>query len=377
MREASFVSAGVAMIAVTYGLARSAYGLFVPELREEFGLSSEAVGMIGAGSYVSYCFGIAVAAVASSRLGPRFVVVAAGLVAVAGMAGISAAVSPWMLAVGVLAAGISTGLASPPLADAVAGTLAPESQNRAQTFMNSGTGFGVMLSGPVALLAAGEWRLAWLAFAMIGAVVTVWSGFVVPGGKPRTADETMRFSIFWLVCPRSAPLFASAFAMGVSVSAYWTFSRDLVVHAGLSQFTSTVFWVVIGVSGIVGAATGDLVTRFGLRKVLPFSLLAVTAATGLLAAAPGNPVSVFNSAALFGAAHILITGLLLLWAVEIFRDRPSAGLGAAFLLLSAGQATGSIAAGMLAGWIGLEATFAVSASVAAATALIKPRPEKG
>jgi hypothetical protein len=36
------------MIAVTYGLARFAYGLFLPEMRESLGLSETILGLIGA-----------------------------------------------------------------------------------------------------------------------------------------------------------------------------------------------------------------------------------------------------------------------------------------------------------------------------------------
>jgi hypothetical protein len=38
------VAPGLAMIAVTYGLARFAYGLFLPEMRQAFGLSETVLG---------------------------------------------------------------------------------------------------------------------------------------------------------------------------------------------------------------------------------------------------------------------------------------------------------------------------------------------
>lgn len=46
------VAPGLAMIAVTYGLARFAYGLFLPEMHQAFSLSEAVLGLIGAGSYV-------------------------------------------------------------------------------------------------------------------------------------------------------------------------------------------------------------------------------------------------------------------------------------------------------------------------------------
>src|ERR671918_2558805 len=72
------VAPGLAMIAVTYGLARFAYGLFLPEMRESLDLSESVLGLIGAGSYAGYCFAVLGALVFTSRAGPRFMAVAAG-----------------------------------------------------------------------------------------------------------------------------------------------------------------------------------------------------------------------------------------------------------------------------------------------------------
>jgi hypothetical protein len=52
------VAPGLAMIAVTYGLPRFAYGLFLPEMRESLGLSDSVLGLIGAGSYAGYCLAV-------------------------------------------------------------------------------------------------------------------------------------------------------------------------------------------------------------------------------------------------------------------------------------------------------------------------------
>ena len=107
------------MIALTYGLARFAYGLFLPEMRESLDLSESALGLIGAASYAGYCFAILGALVFTSRTGPRFMAVAAGAVAVVGMAAVAGAPTAWVLALGVVVAGSSSGLASPPMGEAV------------------------------------------------------------------------------------------------------------------------------------------------------------------------------------------------------------------------------------------------------------------
>jgi fucose permease len=88
------VAPGLGMIAVTYGLARFAYGLFLPEMREVFDLSESVLGLIGADSYAGYCVTILIALMFTSRTGPRFMAVAAGVVAVVGMASVAGAPRP-------------------------------------------------------------------------------------------------------------------------------------------------------------------------------------------------------------------------------------------------------------------------------------------
>ena len=383
-RIAWLVAPGLALIAVTYGLARFAYGLFLPEMRESLHLSDATLGLIGAGSYAGYCLAVIGALVLTSRCGPRLMAIAAGTAAVVGMAAIAGAPTGWVLALGVLVAGSSSGLASPPMGEAVAASLREEGQDRANALINSGTSIGVALSGPAALLAAEQWRAAWAAFALVGGAVVVWNAIAMPpkpagddppGGAAQT--DGRRLSVRYLVAPRSVPLFAAATGVGFASAAYWTFSRDLVVRFGdLSGASSTIFWIVIGVAGLAGGLAGDLVRRFGLAGAFRASVLSMAAAIGLLAAAPGAQLWAYSSAALFGSTYIMLTGLILVWSVSVFRELPSAGLGAAFLLIAVGQVFGTLAAGALAGVVGLVVTFWASAGVAVAAALIGPRTEQ-
>src|SRR5215210_4837959 len=174
------VAPGLAMIAITYGLARFAYGLFLPEMRESLDLSESILGLIGAGSYVGYCFAVLGALMFTSRAGPRFMAVAAGVVAVVGMATVASAPTAWVLALGVLVAGSSSGLASPPMGEAVACSIRSDLQDRANALINSGTSVGVALSGPAALFLTGQWRIAWAVFTLVGCAVLVWNAVVMP-----------------------------------------------------------------------------------------------------------------------------------------------------------------------------------------------------
>jgi predicted MFS family arabinose efflux permease len=391
MSTARLVPPGLALIAVTYGLARFAYGLFLPDMREAFELPSALLGTIGALSYVGYCAAIVVSLAFTSLTGPRLMALDAGAVAVVGMAAVAAAPAAWVLALGVLVAGSSTGLASPPMGEAVARSIRDGLQDRANALINSGTSAGVALSGPAALILAGQWRIAWAVFALVGLAVLVWNAVVMPreavaarvereDGEPNEDGSGTRLSFSYLVGarvrPRSVPLFAVALGLGFASAAYWTFSRELVVQAGgLDQTGSTLFWTVIGISGLAGGAAGDLARRFGIAIVLRGALLAMSASMALLAIFPGMLPVAYASAALFGSTYILLTGVVLIWSVSIFREIPSAGLGAGFLLIAIGQMVGSPVAGILAGATSLAAAFVSFAVVALLTACVRPHPE--
>src|SRR5687767_6533152 len=146
------VAPGLAMIAITYGLARFAYGLFLPEMRESLDLSELVLGLIGAGSYAGYCFAVLGALVFTSRTGPRFMAVAAGAVAVVGGGCVGSGVG-----VGGLPAGGArrrgqgrpgrTGApAAPPRGGAGARAGAEDHERGATALINGGTKRGVALT---------------------------------------------------------------------------------------------------------------------------------------------------------------------------------------------------------------------------------------
>jgi hypothetical protein len=94
----------------------------------------------------------------------------------------------------------------------------------------------------------------------------------------------------------------------------------------------------------------------------------------LLAAAPGVLPLAYTSAALFGSTYIMLTGVVLVWSVTVFRERPSAGIGAGFLLISVGQVVASPVAGALTGVTNLTTAFFSFAALAMLTTCARPHP---
>ncbi|WP_435106550.1 MFS transporter [Arhodomonas sp. AD133] len=366
------VPAGMALIGVTYGLARFAYGLFLPDMRADVGLSPALAGAIGGGSYAGYCIAIVTAALLSTRFGPRPIACLAGVVATGGMALIALGQTPAVLAAGVLIAGMSTGFSSPPMADAVARLIDTQQQPRANALINSGTCAGIVISGPAALLAMGQWREAYWAFTVMAFAATVWIAAAAPrrGETRHREPEREGDALPWraLLRPRAAALMLAAAAMGFASAVYWTFAGELVVQRqDLAAGLANLVWVVIGIGGLAGAAAGDLVQRFGINAVHGGSLLALAVASCLLVLVSAGGAGVLVSAMLFGAAYIMLTGVYLVWGVRVYADRPAIGIGLPFLMIAVGQALGSPVAGQLIEAFGYRAAFVAFALVAVLT----------
>lgn len=376
MSPARLIPAGLAIVAATYGLARYTYGLFVPDIQQDLGVSTATLGVIASGSYAGYLVATVFGSAISGVVGPRLPVILGGLAAALGMAMMALAEDVTLFACGVILAGTSPGLAYPPLSDAVMRLIAEPRQNRTYAVINSGTSVGVILAAPAALLAASDWRMAWMGFAIFAAVATVWNAFLMPSGGYRCRHGTALPSLHWrwFLGESSTRLFTAAAVFGIATAVYWTFAVDLLVRAGgMAENQSRLFWLLIGAAGLLGGAAGDLVRRIGLRRTFRSGVTAVTLAIAVPAIWPEATGLAYVSGLVFGAGFILVTGLFGIWSVHVFHDRPSAGFGATFFLISGGQLVGPALAGLVASHAGLAHAFLGAAAGCAVAVLLGPR----
>lgn len=370
--------AGFAATAVAYGPARVGYGLFVPDFRRDFGLSTGAAGLIGSGLQAGYLLALAATALLVVRLGPRLLVAAGGASAVLGMLIVALAPAVPSLAVGIVLAGMSAGFSWSPYNDLARDFVPERSRDRVLSAVSTGTTLGIAASGLVALatVAGGlPWRAAWLAFVAGAAVSAALNVLVLPSGQAggRGREPDARSSLWWFFGRGSAPLFAAAFTFGAVNAFYWSFNADLVSSAGVSlPNAGPVLYVVLGLAGFVGLLTGDLVDRLGLGGTLRVTVLCLGLGAGLLGLTPGSLAAAGVSAVLYGAGVMLMSALLSLWSSSVFRDRPSAGFTAALLFFGVGGVVGPVALGTLAGVLGLGAAFLVAAVVILLTLPLRP-----
>jgi predicted MFS family arabinose efflux permease len=373
--------AGFFATAVAFGPARNGYGLFLPDIRREFGLSTELLGFMASGLYGGYLLALSAVGLLAARVGPRPLVMAGGVSAGLGMMLVAFAPNAWILAVGVVLAGTSAGWSWAPYNDAVGRTVPDALREHTLSVISTGTTFGIMVTGLVALLTVVGgmgWRIGWVAFAATALAATILNGLLLPGGRYE-ADETSsnrRAVRRWFLRAEAAPLFAVALSFGIVNSVYWSFAVDLISGAGgFSWEVGPLFYVVMGMAGFIGLFTGDAVVRFGLRWVLITILASLSLATFLIGVAPEWWPAVGVSAILFGMDTMLMSALLSIWSSSVFDERPSAGFSVTLFLFGIGSIVGPAAAGIFADQFGLKGVFLGSAALALVTSAVRPAKE--
>lgn len=357
---------GFGLIAVCYGFARFAFGLFLPQINADLSLGSTLAGLISGGSFLGYCLAIVASATLTERIGARAVAVGAAFVAAVGMAGIAAAPTALWLAGAVILAGSSTGLASPPMAAAVAAAVRSDRQDRINTAINAGTSAGVVLSGPVAVAIGGQWRLAFAGFAAVAVVLALATAITMPStqGSARAARGLPPLT------SALARLVIASFLMGIASTALWSFGGQLVtLRLGWGVTEISMLWIATGAAGIAGAWAGILVARFGIDRIHRAFLGAM--AVGILTAGStvATPATALIGGSLFGAAYVMLTGVYLVWGVTALPNRPATGLMIGFLTIAVGQTAGAPVFGLLMDRLGADYAVVAFAIISIAAGL--------
>lgn len=367
----NLVAAAFTLTALSYGLARFAYGLLLPQMRAALSLDVSAAGWIGSGAFIAYCVGIIFTFYYSGKLSSRAIALAAGLAATVGMGLVFMASSGWTLGAGIALAGLSTGLTSPPLAVAVTRQFTGKERPKANAVINAGTAAGIMFSGAAALVASGTWRELYALFTVIGSAVTVWLWFAIPPHTKSEAAEGFRLSM--LTRPGVSALCISAFIMGLASTAIWTFGADILrSQFGFTDSYIGWVWIALGAAGISGSFTGVLTNRFGTGRIHVFALLMMAVAIIGLSAASVSPASGFAAMSLFGAAYIVSSGVYLIQGINLLPDRPDLGLGIPFLMLAIGQSVGTPLFSAALEWMGAIGALALFAVTAGLAMIIRP-----
>ncbi|RJL35338.1 YbfB/YjiJ family MFS transporter [Bailinhaonella thermotolerans] len=348
------------------GLARFAFGLLLPAMREDLHWSLTQAGVMSAANGLGYLAGALVTAAlvrrvggaAAFRWGMALTAVALAATAVSGH-------YPALLAARA-AAGV-TGAVVFITGGVIASRISARASSGAPIVVYfAGTGLGIVLSGAAVPALGAHWRAAWLGLGLAAGLATLvsWTAAGPGGEEPAAATGRARLLPLWRVV-LAYLLFAAGYITYITFLSAYLAER----HAPLAQVTLT--WTALGAAVVAAPALWSRpITRWRGGRALA-ALLALLAGGAALALASPAPPVVLASAIVYGATFMGVPAAV---TALVRAGTPPAGwtatLAAFTTVFAVGQTAGPWIAGVLADHTSTDATLAWTAILCAAAAAI-------
>lgn len=348
------------------GLARFAYGLLVPAMREDLGWSLAEAGAMSTANGLGYLLGALVAAVVVRRLGTAaafrwgMVLTAVALAATAisddylalltarAVAGAAGAVV--FITGGVIASRIATRVSS----------------GAPITVYFAGTGLGIVFSGATIPALEDHWHIAWIGLSVAAGLATVvsWTAARTDEDAPAATAGRARVRPVWRTA-LAYVLFATGYITYITFLSAYLADR----HAPITQVV--LVWTSLGLAVMAAPALWSRpITDWPGARALATLLGILSAGAALALVAPAPPV-ILASAIIYGATFMGVPAAV---TALIRGDTPpadwTATLAAFTMLFAAGQTVGPWIAGILADHTSTEATLVWTAVLCAVAAVI-------
>lgn len=350
-QRAKVLSAGIASLLLSLGVARFAYTPLLPVMQEQAGLGVTAAGWLAAVNYAGYLTGAGVAAVISDlvlkdrlyRVGMVLALVTTPMMALTThevLWGVSRYLAGLGSAAGML---LGTGL--------ILNWLIRQDHRSELGIHFAGIGLGIALAASVVevLHRAWDWREQWYAFTVIGLLL------IVPALRwfPKPARDThTRSGTRMLDRPPSALYFrlfvAAYFCAGFGYVIGATFMVAIVEDLPGLAGRGNLAFLVIGLGAAPASVYWDLVARrFGDLDtlVLAGGLQVVGIALPVVV---GGLVPTLVGALLFGSTFVGMVSLVLTMAGRFYPTRPARMMGKMTLSYGVAQIVGPAITGWLA-----------------------------
>lgn len=364
---------GMLCTLVTVVFARLAYGLILPSMRADLGLTYAQAANLGTVTAIGYLTVLLYAGVFAGRYGGRKAILLGLAFASAGFSGLSISAAYGWLMLFMVLLGFGTAFTFTPLISLLGGWY-PEQRGTVIGFANSGVGIGMLISGAIvpALTESDPtdgWRQVWMVFAISTAFVGLLVALFLRNPPNRQNTGSLKQGL--LSVYRSPHVLVMGLIYGI---------------VGLTYIVQTLFMYSFALASEVAAITaGQLVALMGLISVFSGPAWGVAAdrighanalVICMVMAMLGNLLPVIWPVTTVFALHYVLIGLSIsglftsILAASTSTVQPTlAAMAVSFVTLffALGQLIGPAVAGVLIDW---QQDFRLSFGLCSALLLI-------
>lgn len=278
------------LAAIAQSFGRFTYGVLLPAVRDDLGLSNTVAGSLATVNMAAYLLGTLVVAAASSRFRLLSVMRVGLVLAVTGQALATVSPGPVVLGVGLFTQGLGGALTWIPAPVVTADAIAPERRGLAVGFLGAGMGLGVVFAGQLASfvrssMGDASWRTVYFVQLIIGAIVAACVLLFIGHRQERLASRTgiggfnaLRRMHGW------APLVGAFLAFGLMYLMVIAFlTTRLEDDSGWTSAQAALAFTLVGLAMIFGGPLFIAISeRIGPRPTLAMSFAGWAVVTTLI-----------------------------------------------------------------------------------------------
>lgn len=383
------VLVGTLTIVACLGLARFAFGMLLPSMREALGMSYDEMGLLGTANFAGYLVAVGLTPLLLRRLTPRKLITAGLLLIAVCIFAISVSNSYLSVLILYTLVGLGSGLANIPLMVLVSYWFRRERRGRAAGLIVIGSGFAIIFSGfAIPFLndrfAQNGWRVSWALIALIVLVIAALAALLIRnspdekgldpvGSKASSEYDPAETKGDFTSAQILAHLGLLYFIFGATYVIYGTFFvTTLIEEYGFAESSAGHFWSWVGFFSLFsGVVFGTLSDRIGRKRGL-MTVFGVQTLAYLFAGIKMGKVLIFSSVVLYGIAAFAIPAIMAAAIGDYLgKARAAAGFSLITFCFAIGQTLGPAVAGSVAETTGtFTGSYLASATLAASAVVL-------
>ncbi len=355
-REYLLIIVGISVLFASLGLGRFVFGMVLPDLKSDLGLTVTESGFLSTGNFVGYLAGLLFSGVFYSKIGALRLIFFSLIGQSLSMFLMLLFDSYPIIIFFYLVCGFFGALSTIAIMSHITQSVGKDIRGKAAGILYMGSGSAIVLSGylvPFVDRFYGDcsWRAVWGIFALITALVSLVVKFSLQEDLPLSTQIVQKSSIRRLIGDKRFLLIGGLyFCFGITYVVFVTFFVLASMQKwGISSYLSADFWIVLGFLSIFsGPIFGILSDKIGRFKTLSIVFF-IQSIANLIMALSLPQFSLWFSAFFFGISVWATPSIMAVVTAETFGIEKTASIFSKITLVFAiGQIIGPIGAGYAA-----------------------------